>query len=73
MTEGQRIRNLNVLEKRFPGISEIIEERKDQLLEQEALCVTEETAFTGEQILTVKRNGRKLDRKSTRLNSSHIH
>lgn len=60
MTEGQRIRNLNVLEKRFPGISEIIEERKDQLLEQEALCVTEETAFTGEQILTVKRNGRKL-------------
>lgn len=52
--------NLDALEKRFPGISEIIDEKKEELLEKEALDLEEETAFTGEQILTVKKEGRKL-------------
>lgn len=60
MLMEQRNRNLRILEKYFPGISEIIEKKKDQLLEEEALCVAEETAFTGERILTVKKNERKL-------------
>ena len=58
-TEMQK-RNLDALEKRFPGISKIIEERKEELLEKEALELEEETAFTGEQILTVKKADRKL-------------
>lgn len=53
-------RNLDVLEKRFHGISKIIEERKEELLEKEALNIQEETAFNGEQILTVQKEGRKL-------------
>lgn len=53
-------RNLNTLEKRFPGISELIKEKKEELLEKEAIDVAEETAFTGEQILTVKKGNRKL-------------
>lgn len=53
-------RNLHTLEKRFPGISKIIEERKEELLEKEELDIEEETAFTGEQILTVKKADRKL-------------
>ncbi len=60
MSTEMRNRNLDALEKRFPGISKMIEERKEELLEQEALQIAEETAFTGEEILTIKKDGRKL-------------
>lgn len=60
MSEKRKSRNLKMLEKRFPGISELIEEKKEELLEKEGLSVLEETAFTGEQILTVEKEGRKL-------------
>ncbi len=60
MSTEMRNRNLNTLEKRFPGISKIIEEKKEELLEKEALQIAEETAFTGEKILTIKKGGRKL-------------
>lgn len=60
MSTEMRNRNLDALEKRFPGISKIIEEKKEELLEQEALQIAEETAFTGEEILTIKKDGRKL-------------
>lgn len=60
MSTEMRNRNLDALEKRFPGISKIIEDKKEELLEQEAIQIAEETAFTGEKILTVKTGGRKL-------------
>lgn len=60
MSETLRDKNLKLLEKRFPGILKIMEEKKEELLTKEAVSVTEETAFTGEQILTVTKNGRRL-------------
>ena len=60
MSTEMRDKNLDALEKRFPGISKMIEEKKEELLEQEALQIAEETAFTGEKILTIKKDGRKL-------------
>ena len=53
-------KNLKVLEKQFPGICEIIEEKKAELLKKEQLILEEETAFTGERILAVKKAGRRL-------------
>lgn len=60
MSEKQKSRNLKILEKRFPGISELIEEKKEELLEKEGMSVLGETAFTGEEILTVEKEGRRL-------------
>ncbi len=60
MSEALRDKNLNLLEKRFPGILKMIEEKKEELLTIESVTVAEETAFTGEQILTVTKNGRRL-------------
>lgn len=60
MSMEMQNRNLETLEKRFPGMSEIIEKKKKELLKNESLDIKEETAFTGEQILTVKSKNRKL-------------
>lgn len=60
MSEQLRSRNLKILEKRFPGIREIIKNKRKELLEKEELHITEETAFTGEKILTVRKGNRKL-------------
>lgn len=51
MSENLRSSNLKILEKRFPGICKIIHQKRDELLKQEAVHITEETAFTGESIL----------------------
>ena len=58
--EELRRRNLKVLEGQFPGIREIIETKKEELLEKENVVLDEETAYTGEQILVVKKAGRRL-------------
>ena len=58
--EKLRRRNLKVLEGQFPGIREIIETKKEELLEKENVVLDEETAYTGEQILVVKKAGRRL-------------
>ena len=47
MSEALRDKNLNLLEKRFPGILKMIEEKKEELLTIESVTVAEETAFTG--------------------------
>lgn len=71
MSNELKCRNLKVLEERFPGMAELIEEKKDSLLKKEAVQITEETAFTGEQILTVKREGRRLYLAGRRAPSAH--
>lgn len=60
MSEEQKRHNLKVLEERFCGITDLIEQKKQELLEKEHICIQQETAFTGEQILTVEKNGRRL-------------
>ncbi len=59
------------MEKRFPGILKIIEEKKDELQKKEAVIITEETAFTGETILTIEKNNRKLYLAGRRDPSAH--
>lgn len=60
MPEDQKSKNLKLLEKSFPGISGLIEEKKNILLERETLQIMEETAFTGERILVAEKEGRRL-------------
>ncbi|MCI9530662.1 MAG: motility associated factor glycosyltransferase family protein [Lachnospiraceae bacterium] len=60
MSEELRERNLKVLEGRFPGICEIIEEKKEKLLEKEAVFIGEEAAFTKEPVLIAQKEGRRL-------------
>ena len=48
---GRKSENLALLEKRYPGITAIIEEKKEQLLKKENIQVITEQAFTGERIL----------------------
>lgn len=60
MSEKRKSRNLKMLEKRFPGICKAIEEKREELLEREAVSIVEETAFTGEQILVAEKDGRRL-------------
>ncbi|MDY4838243.1 MAG: 6-hydroxymethylpterin diphosphokinase MptE-like protein [Lachnospiraceae bacterium] len=50
---GRKSENLALLEKRYPGITAIIEEKKEQLLKKENIQVITEQAFTGERILKV--------------------
>lgn len=57
---GQKEKNLDLLEKRFPGMKKLIEERAEKLIEEEQLLVEEEIAFTGERILKVHKDGRTL-------------
>ncbi len=71
MSMERRIENLKILEKRFPGISKMIEEKEEKLLKKEALYVAEETAFTGEKILTVEKDSRKLYLAGRRDPSAH--
>lgn len=71
MSYNLKDQNLNLLEKRFPGILKIIEEKKDELLKKEAVTITEETAFTGEQILTIEKENRKLYLAGRRDPSAH--
>ncbi len=58
--EKLKQKNLRILEEQFPGICEIIEEKKAELLEKEGLVLEEEIALTGEGILTAKKAGRRL-------------
>ena len=60
MSEALKDRNLKELERRFPGICKIIGEKKETLLEKESITIKEETAFTGEQILVIKKEGHRL-------------
>lgn len=60
MSMKLRDRNLKALEKRFPGICDVIEKRREKLIKKENIVVTEEMAFNGEQILVVYKSGRKL-------------
>ena len=55
MSKWQKNKNLKMLEKSFPGITEIIEKKEAELLEKEAVEVEEEIAFTGERILVAKK------------------
>lgn len=71
MSVNLKDKNLNLLEKRFPGIFKLIEEKKAELFRKEAITVAEETAFTGEQILTIKENNRKLYLAGRRDPSAH--
>ena len=71
MSDNTKDRNLKLLEKRFPGILKIIEEKKDDLQKKEAVNITEETAFTGEQILAIEKKGRKLYLAGRRDPSAH--
>lgn len=71
MSDNTKDRNLKLLEKRFPGILKIIEEKKDDLQKKEAVSITEETAFTGEQILAIEKKGRKLYLAGRRDPSAH--
>ncbi|MDE7313457.1 MAG: DUF115 domain-containing protein [Eubacterium sp.] len=60
MSDNLRSRNLKALEKRYPGICQIIDEKREALLKKEALSIVEEDAFTGEKILVVKKEERRL-------------
>ena len=60
MSENLKDRNLRTLEERFPGICKIIEEKREELLQKEAMRITEETAFNGEKILVAETAGRRL-------------
>ncbi len=60
MSENLKEKNLKTLEKRFPGICKIIEEKREELIKKEAVQMTEETAFNGERILAAKKDGRRL-------------
>ncbi len=60
MSENLKEKNLKTLEKRFPGICKIIEEKREELIKKEAMQMTEETAFNGERILAAKKDGRRL-------------
>ena len=53
-------KNLDALEKRFPGIRGIIEEKKEELLDKEGLNITVEENFEGEEIFKVKKGERTL-------------
>lgn len=71
MEQEQKNRNLKELEKRFPGIKKVIEEKKEELLEKESIRIAQETAFTGEQILTAEKEGRRLYLAGRRNPGSH--
>lgn len=60
MSENLKEKNLKTLEKRFPGICKIIEEKREELIKKEAVQMKEETAFNGERILAAKKDGRRL-------------
>jgi Uncharacterized protein conserved in bacteria len=71
MSENQKDRNLKELEKRFPGITQQIEKKYEDLLKKEELCIKEELAFTGEKILLVEKNGRTLYLAGRRSPAAH--
>lgn len=53
-------KNLKFLNEKYPGMADLIEEKKEELLDQEQLEVMTEINFEGEEILKVRRNGRQL-------------
>ena len=53
-------KNLEALNKRFPGMDKLIEEKKDELLQKENLDVESEINLEGREILKVQRNNRTL-------------
>lgn len=60
MSKRSRDNNLKALEGRFPGICDVIRERREELLKDEGIIIEEEMAFNGEKILVVYKDGRKL-------------
>lgn len=71
MREELREKNLKALEKRFPGIGAITEEKREELLEKEQLYIKTEPAFSGEQILVTEKDGRRLYLAGRRDPSAH--
>ena len=53
-------KNLEALNKRFPGMDKLIEEKKDELLQKENLDVESEINLEGREILKVQRNNQTL-------------
>lgn len=69
---GQMIdKNKKTLEKRYPGISSIIEEKAEKLISNENIDVIWEESFEGEPILKVNKNGRILYLAGRRSPSAH--
>ena len=60
MKKNRRNENLEVLDKLYPGMKELIEERKEKLLKKEQIDIEEELSVEGEIILKVKKDGREL-------------
>lgn len=71
MSEQLRDKNLKILEKRFPGICKVIEEKREELLDKEAVDLVQETAFTGEKILVAQKEGQRLYLAGRRDPSAH--
>ena len=60
MSVQQREKNLAELDKRYPGIKQLVEDRRDALLAEEKCAVTEERSYIGETILKVRMEGKEL-------------
>lgn len=60
ISEKRIIKNLTALEKRYPGMKKLIEDKKEELLGQEAVDIWWEEALNGEMILKVRRENRSL-------------
>ena len=60
MSVQQREKNLAELDKRYPGIKQLVEDRRDELLAEEKCAVTEERSYIGETILKVRMEGKEL-------------
>ena len=60
ISEERIVKNLEALDKHYPGMKKLIEERKEELLEKEAIETYWEEALNGEQILKVRKDNRNL-------------
>ncbi|MCF2642425.1 motility associated factor glycosyltransferase family protein [Roseburia hominis] len=60
MQINQKKKNLEILDRLYPGIKKLIEERKEELQKKEQVKIEEDVALNGETILKVKKDGRVL-------------
>lgn len=60
MQMNQREKNLEALDRRYPGMKELIEKRKKELLKKEQLKIEEEISLEERTILKVSKDGRQL-------------
>lgn len=67
----QKNENYKALEKRFGGISKVIQEKGQELIYKEQLKICWEIALNGEKILAVEQQGRKLYLAGKRNPSAH--